>query len=97
MGAEATPAFAPPGPGSWLLDTTHFTRRVTRFVAELFPAEFIRGFGEGLKRYGLLLEHLDWAFVNGCPYYCPRPVGAPRDAAGHPPKPVWDELMATHP
>ncbi len=91
------PKFEPPGPGSWSLDYTHYTRAVTRFQAEVFPEQFVRGFGESLKRYGLLLDYLDWQFVNGFPYYCPRPVGAPKDAVGHPPKHVWDELMRTDP
>jgi pyruvate,water dikinase len=89
--------FAPPGPGVWFLDPTHFTRPVTRFHAEIFPEQLIRGFGEGLKRYGSLLEYLDCTFVNGFFYYCPRPVGAPKEAAGHPPKEVWDELASSHP
>jgi len=89
------PRFEPPGPGSWSLDYTHWTRPATRFQAEVFPEQFVRGFGESLKRYGLLLNYLDWQFVNGFPYYCPRPVGAPKDAVGHPPKHVWDELMRT--
>jgi phosphohistidine swiveling domain-containing protein len=89
--------FEPPGPGSWALDATHFTRPVTRFVAEIFPGEFARGFGEGLQRYGLLLENLDYQFVEGVPYFCLRPVGAPREATGHPPRETWNELAATHP
>lgn len=97
MSAQAGLRFDPPGPGSWALDATHFTRPVTRFVAEIFPGQFARGFGEGLKRYGLLLENLDYRFVASYPYFCLRPVGAPPDAVGHPPKPVWDELMVSHP
>jgi pyruvate,water dikinase len=97
MSMPAAPRIDPPGPGSWALDATHFTRPVTRFVAEIFPEQFARGFGEGLRRYGLLLENLDYRFVQGCPYFCLRAVGAPPDAVGHPPRPVWDELMASHP
>jgi rifampicin phosphotransferase len=70
---------------------------VTRFFAEVFPEQFVRGFQESLRRYGLLLDYIDFEFVNGFPYACPRPVGAPKDAAGHPPKHVWDELMHNHP
>ena len=66
--------FAPPRPGVWFLDPTHFTRPVTRFHAELFPEQMIAGFSEGLRRYGSLLEYLDLAFVNGFFYYCPRPL-----------------------
>ena len=63
MSAQAGLRFDPPGPGSWVLDATHFIRPVTRFVAEIFPGQFARGFGEGLKRYGLLLENLEYRFV----------------------------------
>jgi rifampicin phosphotransferase len=97
MTTTAELTFAPPGPGVWMLETSHFTRPATRFHAEVFPEQFVRGFGESLRRYGSLLEHLDWAFVNGFPYYCPRPVGAPPEAVGHPPKDVWEQLTKTHP
>jgi rifampicin phosphotransferase len=97
MSATAEMTFSPPGPGTWFLDPTHFTRPVTRFHEEIFPDEFIRGFSESLARYGSLLHHLDCAFVNGFYYYCPRPVGAPPDAVGHPPREVWDELAQGHP
>src|ERR687890_797331 len=89
--------FEPPGPGSWLLDYVHWTRPVTRFMAEVYPEQFARGFRESLRRYGLLLDYIDLQFVNGFPYACPQPVGAPKEAAGHPPKHVWDELMHHHP
>jgi pyruvate,water dikinase len=97
MTVVAEQTFAPPRPGVWFLDPTHFTRPVTRFHAELFPEQMIAGFSEGLRRYGSLLEYLDVAFVNGFFYYCPRPVGAPQEAVGHPPREVWEELAASHP
>jgi rifampicin phosphotransferase len=97
MTVVAEQTFAPPGPGSWFLDPTHWTRPVTRFQAEVFPEAFRRGFGESLRRYGSLLEYLEASFVNGFPYLCARPVGAPKDAVGHPPKDVWDELARDHP
>lgn len=97
MTPVAEQTFAPPGPGSWFLDPTHWTRPVTRFHAEIFPDAFRRGFGESLGRYGSLLEYLEADFVNGFPYYCARPVGAPKEAVGHPPKEVWDELARSHP
>ena len=89
--------FEPPGPGAWLLDYIHWTRPVTRFFAEVFPEQFVQGFRESLRRYGLLLDYIDLQFVNGFPYACPRPVSAPKDAVGHPPKHVWDELMRNDP
>jgi phosphohistidine swiveling domain-containing protein len=93
----ASPTFAPPGPGAWLLDRTHFTRPLTRFHAELFAEPFKRGFSESLARYGGLLEYMEYGFVEGFPYYRLQPVGAPPDAAGHPPREVWDDLAASHP
>ena len=97
MSVTTEPKFEPPGPGSWLLDYVHWTRPATRFLAEIFPEQFVRGFRESLRRYGLLLDYIDFQFVNGFPYACPRPVGAPKDAVGHPPKYVWDELMYNDP
>jgi phosphohistidine swiveling domain-containing protein len=97
MSVIAEQTFAPPRPGVWFLDPTHFTRPVTRFHAEIFVEQMIAGFSEGLRRYGSLLEYLDLAFVNGFFYYCPRPVAAPQEAVGHPPREVWDELAASHP
>src|SRR5829696_8896804 len=67
MAVAAEETFAPPGPGVWLLETTHWTRPVTRFHAELFPEAFGRDFGESLRRYGSLLEYLEFAFVNAFP------------------------------
>jgi rifampicin phosphotransferase len=95
--AAAEQGFTPPGPGVWMLDATHWTRPLTRFQAELFPDPFRRGFGEGLRRYGSLLEYLDVGFSNGFPYYRPRPVGAPEHVDAHPPREVWDELASSHP
>ena len=97
MTVVAEQTFAPPGPGTWFLDPDplHAGRRLASTPSS--SPEFIRGFGEGLLRYGRLLEYLDWAFVNGFPYYSPRPVGAPPEAVGHPPKEVWDELRERHP
>lgn len=97
MSIATEQTFAPPSQGTWFLDPTHFTRPVTRFHSEIFPREFKRGFGESLRRYGSLLDHLDWEWVNGFPYYSPRPVGAPPDATGPPPKEVWDELAENDP
>ena len=97
MSVAAEQTFAPPGPGSWFLDPTHWTRPVTRFQAEVYPEAAQRGSGESLQRYGSLLDYLETGFVNGFPYFSARPVGAPKDAVGHPPEEVWDELARSHP
>ncbi len=95
--AETGLRFDPPGPGSWMLELTHFTRPVTRFVAEIFPEPFRRAYREGTKRYGTILDYHEWQFVNGWSYLCPRMVAAPKDAVTHPPKHVWDHLMHSDP
>jgi phosphohistidine swiveling domain-containing protein len=97
MTVVAEHTFTPPRAGVWFLDPTHFTRPATRFHAELFPERMIAGFSEGLRRYGSLLEYLDLAFINGFFYYCPRPVGAPEDAVGYPPREVWEEISGRNP
>ena len=61
-------AFEAPGEGTWLLDATHFQRPMCRFAFEPFRAGMIRGFTEGNARYGLLLDHLEPAAVNGFVY-----------------------------
>jgi pyruvate,water dikinase len=89
--------FTAPGPGSWELDATHFPRPATRFHAELFPAAMIQGFAPALRRYGSVLEKIDYAFVDGFAFLCPRPVGAPKGAKGPPPKPIFKLLTWLHP
>ncbi len=95
--SKAMLKFEPPGPGSWMLEATHFTRPVTRFVAEIFPERFMRAYKDGTKRYGMLLDYHEWQFVNGWSYLCFRPVGALKDALSHPPRHVWDHLMESDP
>jgi len=70
--------FDPPGPGSWKLDAVHFPRPVTRYWAETHPEPFRRGFGEFTRFYGMLLDTLDTAYLNGFSYTMMRPA-APED------------------
>jgi phosphohistidine swiveling domain-containing protein len=69
--------FDPPGPGSWELDAVHFPRPVTRYWAETHPEPFGRGFREFTRYYGMLLDSLDFQYVNGFGYRSSRP--APED------------------
>ena len=89
--------WAPPRPGAWEIELTHFPRASTKFVSEMFGENFMRGFAEGTKMYGILLSHLDFAVLNGFMYNAPRPVGAPLDAKGPPPKPIFKLLTWFHP
>ncbi|SEP09988.1 PEP-utilizing enzyme [Trujillonella endophytica] len=86
-----------PGPGSWVQDGSHVPRPLCRFTSSLITAPFEAGFQETLARYGSLLESLDAVIVDGFLYQRLRPVGAPPEAAGPPPEPVFRELLETAP
>jgi len=88
--------FRAPGPGQWALDTGHFPRPATRFTAELFPEPSRQGFADGTAPFGLLLDHLEWAFVDGWAYLSPRPVPELREA-GPITHQAWDDLVASSP
>jgi rifampicin phosphotransferase len=93
-----TQKFEAPGKGVWEQDGTHFPRPLTRFARDAFPEGFMKGFGTGTSRFGLLLDHLEPRFVNGFLYHQPRIVGAPRDAkGGPPPRLVFKLLCLLHP
>jgi phosphohistidine swiveling domain-containing protein len=89
--------FTKPSPGSWTLDAAHCERPLPRFTYGLMEASFARGFREGLTAYGALLETIEAALVNGFYYTCVRPLGAPPEPKGMPPKAVFKALMALHP
>ena len=40
MAPRADLKFEAPGPGSWILDNTHFPMPMTRFIAEILPPTF---------------------------------------------------------
>jgi pyruvate,water dikinase len=89
--------FKVPGPGSWELEQTHFSKPATRFASRLIGEPLARGFGEGTRRYGLLLDTLRFAFVNDFCYAKFVPVGAPDGAAGPPPRLLFMLLTRLHP
>jgi rifampicin phosphotransferase len=91
------PEFKAPGPGTWELEQTHFGRPATRYVAALAGEPISRGFGEGTKRYGLLLDTMRLRFVNDFCYAKFVPVGAPENASGPPPRPIFMLLTRLHP
>ena len=68
------PEFAPPGAGRWSRDSGRFPRRVTPVLASLLPRAALRGFRAATRPYGLLLDHVAWAFVDGWAYMSPRRV-----------------------
>ena len=89
--------FKAPGPGSWELEQTHFAKPATRYASTLISEPLARGFGEGTKRYGLLLDTLRMRFVNDFCYSKFVPVGAPESASGPPPRPIFWLLTRLHP
>jgi len=89
--------FTVPGPGSWELEQTHFGRPATRYMSALVAEPLGRGFGEGTKRYGLLLDTLRMQFVNDFCYSKFMPVGAPENASGPPPRLIFMLLTRLHP
>jgi pyruvate,water dikinase len=92
-----TNGFTPPGPGVWELEATHLHRPISRALAEVFPAAATAGFREGMARYGMLLDYLEFVVVNRFVYFCARAVGAPKGAKGPPPKPIFKLLTKLHP
>ena len=89
--------FEAPGKGPWELETTHSARPMTRIAQAAFLGGFARGFSEGTARYGVLLDHLEPAFVHSFFYNQPVAVGAPPGAMGPPPKLVLQVVSRLHP
>ena len=86
MTAASTQGFTPPSPGAWELEQTHLTKPPSRLIGELLPEPMMRGFSEGTRYYGLLLDYLEVVVINRFLYTAPRPVGAPKSAKGAPPR-----------
>lgn len=84
--------FDPPGPGAWELETTHYSRPVTRFTQEANLKGFVDGFRASAARFGLMLSHLEPAYSQGFTYMRAVGFGAPPHAKGPPPKLVLQAL-----
>ncbi|MGE3176847.1 MAG: PEP-utilizing enzyme [Vicinamibacterales bacterium] len=89
--------FTPPSPGAWELEQTHMTRPLTVFAQGFYGPQMMRGFADGTRDYGALLDHLEVAIINRFVYMAPRPVGAPKGAKGPPPRPVFKLMTLLHP
>jgi len=89
--------FKAPGPGAWELEQTHFSKPATRYTSTLVSDPLARGFAEGTKRYGLLLDTLRMRFVNDFCYGKFVPVGAPEKATAPPPRAIFMLLTRLHP
>lgn len=68
--------FEAPGPGSWEAESAHLPRPCPRIFQEIVPPRFARAFSAMTLRYGGLLSHLQYAFVNEIPYLQQVPAPA---------------------
>jgi pyruvate,water dikinase len=64
--------FDPPGPGSWQIAAAQMPRPLPRFQTEIHPEGLAEGFRATSRRYGLLLDTLDYRFLHGFGYVCRR-------------------------
>jgi rifampicin phosphotransferase len=71
---DAELRFDPPGPGTWGLDPVHFPRPATRYWAETHPEAFIRGTSDFARFYGMLIDGMQTAYVNGFAYNTMKPA-----------------------
>jgi phosphohistidine swiveling domain-containing protein len=60
--------FEPPGPGPWIQDPVHLPRPMTRYWQEMHPSAFKKGTSDFCRFYGLLIDGLQMAYVNGFGY-----------------------------
>jgi rifampicin phosphotransferase len=67
-------SFVPPGPGTWLLDAVHMPRPFTRFQAAIHPPNLAIGCRESFRRYGLLVDTLDYRMIHGLGFFTPVPA-----------------------
>ena len=77
--------FEAPGPGTWVLDTTHSSGAMTPYTCQCFEG-LPRGFHESLEKYGILLDRLQPAFIHG--FFFMQQVGLMGKPGGKPP-PNW--------
>ncbi len=69
--------WTPPGPGPWMQDKAHNPVAQTAIAREAYPAGFNRGFTEAFAAYGVLLDRLAMADINGFTYHQPQPFDMP--------------------
>lgn len=60
--------FEPPGPGTWEQDPVHFPRPLTRYFQETHPATLLEGTNDFARFYGMLIDGIRVAYVNGFAY-----------------------------
>lgn len=86
--------FEAPGPGTWELDSTHFSRPLSAYTCSVMSDSFYRGFKEGTERYGLLVSHFNSTYIHGFSYSQPVMAFMPEDAEPGPPPADYFEQPA---
>ena len=77
--ATSLPDFEPPGPGPWEQDPVHFPRARDALLDGDASGSVQAGHGDFARYYGLLLDGLEMAYVNGFAYSQRRArAGEPR-------------------
>src|SRR5262245_62819638 len=66
--------FEPPGPGSWEIYAVHFTRPSTLVWTGIHPEAFRRGVHDFIRFYGILLDTLEYRYINSFAYRAARPA-----------------------
>ncbi len=89
--------FAKPSPGTWKLDASHCERPLPQIIEGIMKRGFESGFRKALENYGAPLDVIEVAEVNGFIYQCERPIGAPPEPNGLPPKALFKLMTLLHP
>lgn len=74
---SATLIWEPPNPGPWQQDSAHNPVAQTPLLQQAYPAGFNQGFEEAFSLYGMLLDRLAMASINGFTYHQPQPFDLP--------------------
>jgi len=85
----STLEWEPPNPGPWQQDSAHNPVAQTLLLQHAYPEGFNRGFEEAFSMYGVLLDRLAMASINGFTYHQPQPFDLP--GPDGPRDPAWIE------
>ncbi|MGA9276792.1 hypothetical protein, partial [Ilumatobacter sp.] len=89
--------FVPPGPGQWMLDTTHHGRRPTTRFMRPITDRASDGFETLTARFGLPLETMEFATVHGYTYARPKAIGDNGKGGAPPPTAIMWLVARLHP
>jgi pyruvate,water dikinase len=84
---EAQRSWEAPNPGPWQQDSAHNPVAQTALLQHAYPVGFNRGFEEAFSGYGVLLDRLAMASINGFTYHQPQPFDLP--SPNGPKDPEW--------